>query len=85
MTNTVRAFYDGVAFIPMEPCEMAEGTVVRLSVANEAPFEEEVTRKLAAFERITNSLRDIDATEPLSPEFEKIMSEKVNFSQRIEL
>jgi predicted DNA-binding antitoxin AbrB/MazE fold protein len=85
MMNTVRAYYDGAAFIPMEPCEMAEGTVVSLSVANEALCEEEVARKLAAFERITNNLRDIDVIEPLPPEFDKIMSEKVNFSQGIEL
>jgi hypothetical protein len=85
MMNTVRAFYDGVAFIPMESCEMAEGTVVRLSVVKEALFDEEMTRKLAAFERMTNSLRDIDDIEPLSPEFDKIMSEKVNFSKGIEL
>jgi hypothetical protein len=83
--NTVRAYYDGAAFVPMEPCEMAEGTVVRLSIENESPFETEVACKLAAFERITNNLLDLDDIEPLTPEFEKLMSEKVDFSQGIDL
>jgi predicted DNA-binding antitoxin AbrB/MazE fold protein len=85
MMNTVRAYYNGAAFVPMEPCEMAEGTIVKLSVANESLFEAEAARRLAVFERITNNLRDSDAIEPLAPEFDKIMSEKVNFSQGIDL
>jgi predicted DNA-binding antitoxin AbrB/MazE fold protein len=85
MMNTVRAYYDGAAFVPMEPCDMAEGAVVRLSIANESVFEAEAVRKLAAFERITNNLHALDDIEPLAPEFDKIMSEKVDFSKGIDL
>ena len=85
MTNTVRAYYDGAAFVPIEPCEMARGTVVRLSIAREAVFEEEIAHKLAIFERITENLRELDDIDPLPLDFDEIMSKRVNFSRDINL
>jgi hypothetical protein len=85
MADTVRAYYDGAAFVPMEPCDIIKGTVVRLYIEDKSVSDIETARKLAAFERITDNLRELDNVEPLPREFEEIMSERVNFSQEINL
>jgi predicted DNA-binding antitoxin AbrB/MazE fold protein len=85
MTDTVRAYYDGAAFVPIEPCEMPKGTTVRLSIVREAVSEEETTHKLAVFECITENLRELDDIEPLPMDFDEIMSKRVNFSRDIGL
>jgi hypothetical protein len=54
-------------------------------MTNGAVSGTEAARKLAAFERITDNLRELDDIEPLPLEFEEIMANKVNFFQEIDL
>jgi hypothetical protein len=84
--NTVKAYYDGTAFVPIEPCPvMTKGTIVRLSIAAEMSADTETAKKLAAFRRLTSELHELNQTEPLSPEFDKIMSQRVDFSRELDL
>lgn len=82
--TTVKAYYNGSAFVPMEPFHMKKGNVVKLSIVQE-DSSDEIAQKLAALQRITDNLREINETEPLPPEFDEIMSQRVNFSREIDL
>ena len=83
--NTVRAYYDGVAFIPMDMCDLSKGAVVNLSVLKDESPGQDISAKLAALERITDRLRELDETEPLPPLFNEIVAQGVNFAGDIDL
>ena len=83
--NTVRAYYDGVAFIPIDMCDLSKGDVVKLSVLKDESPGQDISEKLAAFERFTNRLRELDETEPLPPLFDEIIAQGVNFAGEFDL
>jgi hypothetical protein len=83
--STVRAYCDGISFVPIEPFEMPKGKVVELSVAADDLADSEIAKKLAAFERITKEIHEINKTDPLPPEFDEILAKRVNFSRELDL
>ena len=83
--DTVRAYYDGVAFIPMDICDVSKGAVVKLLVLKDESPGQDISANLAAFERITNRLCELDETEPLPPLFDEIVAQGVNFAGEIDL
>jgi hypothetical protein len=82
---TVKAYYDGAAFVPVEPIDIVKGKFVELTVLREEDTDSEIAKRLSAFARITNNIREINKTDPLPPEFDAILAKRVNFTGGLDL
>jgi hypothetical protein len=82
---TVKAYYDGITFFPIETLAIPKGTVVNLTIANENTPSPEIARKLAQLECITNNLGRLNESEPLPSEFDDILERRVNFARELDL
>ena len=83
--STVKAYYDGVCFIPIEPVNMQKGLVVSLQFATEDTAETRIAAKLAEFRQLTNEIHKTNKTEPLPPVFDEILGNRVNFTRELAL
>ena len=76
--TAVQAVYDGRVFIPEKPCDITSVSKVNLTI-------EKVTggigkqKKLAAFKQLNNEIAEMNKTNPLPDEFDKILSQRLNF------
>ena len=82
---TLKAYYDGVTFFPIESPSIPKGQVVRLTINEEKTPTPEIARKLARIAYINNSLKELNETEPLPPEFDEILSQRINFTRVLAL
>ena len=82
---TVRAYYDGLSFVPIEPVNVRKGEVVRLSILLEEPANKRIAEKLAAFRKLTGEIRTLNQAEPLPPEYDEILQTRVNFARELDL
>jgi predicted DNA-binding antitoxin AbrB/MazE fold protein len=82
---TVKAYYDGAAFVPVEPIDITKGKIVEITVFREEDADSEIAKRLSAFERITNNIREINGTDPLPHEFDAILATRVNFTGGLDL
>ena len=71
--STVKAYYDGSTFFPIEPLNIPKGKVVNLTIAEEETQSPEIAKKLAQLAYINNNLGKLNETEPLPPEFDDIL------------
>ena len=76
----VKAYYDGITFFPIETLNIPKGKVVNLTIIEEENPSPEVAQKLAQLAYINNNLRKLNETEPLPPEFDEILAQRVNFN-----
>jgi hypothetical protein len=83
--TTVKAYYDGTTLFPIEAINLPSGTVVNLSIDRENSLNPDIARKLARLAAINRSLESLDETEPLPPEFDDILAQRVNFSRELDL
>ena len=83
--STVRAYYDGLAFVPIEPVNVKKGIVVSLSILGEGTQNPEVSRRLAAFRKLTGEIHELNLSEPITSEFDEIISRGVRFKRELEL
>jgi hypothetical protein len=85
MTATVRAYYNGTAFVPIKSLDIQKGEVFTLSILqNQAPAED-AAKKLMTFRRITENLRKLNGTEPLPPEFDAVLSQRICLNENTDL
>jgi Leucine-rich repeat (LRR) protein len=56
-----------------------EHKVLFLNMENEEILSSEIARKLAQLAHINNNLTKLNETEPLPPEFDEILAQRVNF------
>jgi len=82
---TVKAYYDGITFFPIETLDIPGGKVVNLTIDEEKTTGLEIAQKLAQLEYINNSLENLNETEPLPPEFDMILAQRVNFTKVLDL
>ncbi|GHU68707.1 hypothetical protein FACS189450_00120 [Spirochaetia bacterium] len=82
---TVKAYYDGTTLFPIEALYLPRGKVVNLTIADEETSNPEIAKKLAQLKCIENDLERLNETEPLPPEFDEIMSQRVNFARKLDL
>jgi predicted DNA-binding antitoxin AbrB/MazE fold protein len=77
----IRAVYDGNVFIPEKPCEIIKGSEVNLTIEaiNTGYYEKQ--KKLAALKQLSQELIELNETDPLPPEFDEILSQRVNFRE----
>jgi len=83
--STVKAYYDGTTFFPIEALNIPIGKVVNLTINEENVPSPEIALKLARLARINANLEELNETEPLPPEFDEILSQRVNFARVPEL
>ena len=83
--STVKAYYDGTTFFPIEAINFPTGRVVSLSITEENTPSPEIAKKLAQLAFINDNFVKLNEIEPLSPEFEKILANRINFTRELYL
>ena len=83
--STVRAYYDGLAFVPIEPVSIQKGNVVSLSIMHEEAINPRVAERLAAFRQLRKEIHEMNRAEPFPPEFDEIISQSINFKRELDL
>jgi len=83
--STVKAYYDGITFFPIETLDIPIGKVVNLTIDEEKTPDPEIAQKLAQLACINNNLKDLNETEPLTLEFDEILTQRVNFTRVLDL
>jgi len=83
--STVKAYYDGVTFFPIESPSIPKGKVVSLTINEEKTSIPEIAQKLAQLAYINSSLEELNKIEPLPPEFDEILSKRINFTRALDL
>jgi hypothetical protein len=83
--STVKAYYDGITFFPIEVLDIPTGRVVSLTIDEEETPSPEIARKLAQLAYINGNLEKLNETEPLPPEFDDILAQRVNFTRTLDL
>ena len=83
--STVKAYYDGITFFPIETLNIPKGKVVNLTIAEEKTPTPEIARKLAQLAYINSNLEKLNESEPLSQEFDEILAHRVNFTRVLDL
>ena len=80
LMSSVKAFYDGSAFVPIESVNIPKGIIVNLSFLQDETINSKNVEKLAAFRQLTKEIREINKSEPLPQEFDEILANRVNFT-----
>ena len=83
--STVKAYYDGITFFPIEALNIPCGKVVNLTINEEENLSPEIARKLAQLTYINGNLEKLNEIEPLKPEFNEILSQRLNFTRVLDL
>jgi len=83
--STVKAYYDGITFFPIEALSIPKGKVVNLTIDEEETLIPEIAKKLAQLAYINSNLENLNKTEPLPPEFDEILAQRVNFGRTLDL
>jgi len=76
-----RAYYKGGRFVPLDTVQLPEGSQAIVTVLEESP--EEICRRQR--EAMKQFRKAVQASEPLPPEFDEIMSQRVNITREIDL
>jgi predicted DNA-binding antitoxin AbrB/MazE fold protein len=79
--TAIRAVYDGNVFIPEKPCEIISGSEVTLTIETVNICINEKKKKLAALKQLTKELIELNKTDPLPPEFDEILSQRVQLRE----
>ncbi|MCL2094244.1 MAG: hypothetical protein FWH12_08665, partial [Treponema sp.] len=77
--------YDGRVFIPEKPCNFTIGSKVTLTIESVDKSFPEKKKKLAAFRQLTKVVHETNKTNPLPPEFDVILSKRVQFRELADL
>jgi hypothetical protein len=83
--STVKAYYNGVTFFPIETLNIPVGQVVSLTIDEEGTPSPEIAKKLAQLAYINSNLEKLNETEPLPPEFDDILAQRINFTRVLDL
>ena len=81
----VQAVYDGRVFVPKKPCNITRGSEVTLTIVTTINEPSEQQKKLAAFRQLTDEIKELNRTDPLPPEFDAILSKRVQFRELTDL
>ena len=77
----IQAVYDGNVFIPEKPCEIISGSKVSLTIETVSTGIYEKQNRLAALRQLSQELIDLNKTDPLPPEFDEILSQRLQFRE----
>jgi len=76
--TAVQAVYDGQVFIPEVPCNIIRGAKVSLIIETAMSDISEKQNKLAAFKQLTDNIIALNKTDPLPPQFDEIVSQRLH-------
>jgi predicted DNA-binding antitoxin AbrB/MazE fold protein len=79
--NAVQAIYDGRVFIPEKPCNITSGSKVIITIETAIGGISEKHKKLEAFRKLTDEVAELNETDPLPPEFDEIVSQRLRFRE----
>ena len=79
MATVLKAYYDGAVFVPMIPVDIQTGKVLMMSILQEDTSTFNAVKQISAFKQITDNLQKINDVEPLSAEFDEILSHRIHF------
>jgi len=79
--TAVQATYDGQVFIPEKPCNITRGSKVTLTIETTSTGILEKQKKLTMFKELTDEVTKLNKTDPLPPEFDEILSQRLNFRE----
>jgi len=82
---TVKAYYDGITFYPIESLSIPGGKVVNLIISEEENPDPEIARKLAQLAYVNSNLESLNEAEPLPPQFDEILAQRINFTRILDL
>ncbi|MDR2966284.1 MAG: hypothetical protein LBU88_10995 [Treponema sp.] len=82
--STVKAYYNGTTFFPIEALDIPTGQIVNLTIENEDTPNPEAAKKLAQLACINSNLEKLNETEPLLSKFDEILAQRVNFARTLE-
>jgi len=83
--KAVKAYYNGEAFVPIEPLDMPKGKVFQLSILQEETIDPKIAEKLASFRQLTREIHELNKIEPLPPEFDEILARGVRFAKELDI
>ena len=83
--SSVKAYYDGFTFFPIEALDIPKGKVVNLTIDEEETPTPDIARKLAQLNYVNSNLEKLNEIEPLPPEFDIILAQRVNFARVLDL
>jgi hypothetical protein len=83
--STVKAYYDGSTFFPIGALDLPKGKIVNLTIGEDDTVSPGIAKKLAQLAAINGNFARLNETEPLSPEFDEILAQRINFSRDIAL
>ena len=83
--STIKAYYNGVTFFPIEALSLPKGKVVSLTINEAETPSSEIAKKLSQLAFINSNLEKINKTEPLPPEFDEILAQRLNFPKVLDL
>ena len=83
--STVKAYFDGNTFYPIETLNIPKGRVVSLTISEEKTPSPDIARKLAQLAYINGNLERLNESDPLPSEFDVILSQRLNFSRVLDL
>jgi hypothetical protein len=83
--STVKAYYDGVTFFPIEAMDIPKGKVVNLTIGEDDMLSPGIAKKLARLAAVNGNFERLNKTEPLPLEFDEILAQRVNFSGGLDL
>jgi hypothetical protein len=83
--TAIKAYFDGITFFPIETINIPKGKVVNLTIDEEDTPSPDIARKLAQLAYINTNLEKLNETDPLPPEFDAILAQRVNFSGMLDL
>jgi hypothetical protein len=83
--QTIKAYYDGATLFPIETLDIPRGKVVNLTINGEESLSPDIARKLARLSVINSRLKRLNENEPLPPEFDEILAQRINFSRALDL
>jgi len=79
--TAVQATYDGQVFIPEKPCDITRGSKVTLTIDTAIGGISEKQKRLITFRKLTNEVTELNKTDPLPPEFDEIISQRLHFRE----
>ena len=83
--STVKAYYDGITFFPIDSPNVPSGKVVNLTITEEESPSPEIAQKLAQLSCLNSNLEKLNEIEPLPPEFDEILAQRINFARVVDL
>ena len=77
----ITGIFDNERFIPDRPVSIPQKKKVTVTIEEQKTLSPEIEQKLAAFRQLTEEVKELNKTDPLPPEFDEILSQRMQFRE----